>query len=120
MECLTWFVPILPGKLEAFKQLDEEMQGARFEEYRQSRQRMGIVREVVSHMATPQGDFACVFHEGEDIAKAFRMAATSEEPFDRYFRDRIAEIHGVTPEMLQGPLPATVYMDYRADAGVRS
>lgn len=115
MECLTWFAPILPGKLEAFKELDAQIQGPRKEEYRQSRQRMGIVREVVSHMATPQGDFACIFQEGEDIAKAFRVAATSEDPFDEWFRGKIAEVHGITPEMLQGPPPATLNVDYRAE-----
>ena len=120
MECITWFVPILPGKLEAFKQLDAEMKGARREEHHQSRQRMGVVREVVSHMATPQGDFACIFQEGEDIGRAFRAAATSDDPFDQWFREKIAEVHGITPEMLQGPPPATLYVDYRADAGVPS
>jgi hypothetical protein len=76
---------------------------------------MGIVRDVVSHMATPQGDFACIFQEGEDIAMALRMAATSEDPFDEWFRSKIAEIHGNTPDMLQGPPPATLYVDYWAD-----
>jgi hypothetical protein len=116
MECLTWFAPILPGKLEAFKDLDAEIQGPRREEYQQSRQRTGIVREVVSHMTTPEGDFACIFQEAEDIAKAFRVAATSEDPFDEWFRGKIADIHGITPEMLQGPPPAKVYVDYRAKA----
>lgn len=115
MECLTWFAPILPGKLEAFKELVAETQGPRMKEYEQARQRMGITREVVSHMATPQGDFACIFQEGEDLGKAFRMAATSDSSFDAWFRSRITEIHGITSEMLQGPLPAALCVNYRAE-----
>lgn len=114
MESLTWSAPILAGKLEAFKALVADTLGQRREEYQQSRQRMGIIREVVSHMATPQGDLACIFQEAEDLAKAFRIAATSDDPFDEWFRGKLVEIHGITPQMLQGPPPATVFVDYRA------
>jgi hypothetical protein len=75
---------------------------------------MGLKREVVSHMPTPQGDFACLFHEAKDLAKSFQTAATSDDPHDQWFRDKIMEVHGITPEMLQGPLPAKVHFDYNA------
>ncbi|WP_026549458.1 hypothetical protein [Arthrobacter sp. Br18] len=116
MECLTWFAPILPGKLDAFNEVGVELRSSRREEYQRSRRRMGIVREVTSYMATPAGEFACIFQEGEDIGKALSMAATSEDPFDEWFRGRIAEIHGILPEMLQGPPPAKLHADFRIDA----
>ena len=31
-------------------------------------------------MHTPQGDFVCLFHESEDLAKAFQTIATSQDP----------------------------------------
>ncbi|MDR6507327.1 hypothetical protein [Arthrobacter oryzae] len=114
MECITWFAPILPGKLDEWKSLIEEVQGPRKEEHRRSRERMGLKREVVSHMPTPQGDFACLFHEAEDLAKSFQIAATSDDPHDQWFREKIMEVHGITPEMLQGPLPASLHFDYKA------
>jgi len=89
MECITWFVPILPGKLDEWKGLIEEIHGPREEEHRRSRERMGLTREVVSRMQTPQGDFACLFHEGEDLAKSFQTAATSDDPHDQWFREKI-------------------------------
>ena len=52
-------------------------------------------------MQTPQGDFVCLFHEAEDLAKAFRTLATSEEPFDVWFREHLASVHGLTAEMLR-------------------
>jgi hypothetical protein len=116
MECITWFAPILPGKLEDWKALDAEMTGPRREEHARSRKRMGVSREVASLMQTPQGDFVCLFHEADDLAKAFRTLATSEDPYDVWFREQLVALHGLTAEMLQGPPPATLHFDYR-DAG---
>ena len=115
MECITWFAPIVPGKLEAWKAFDAEVKGPRKAEHDRSRKRMGVTREVASLMQTPQGDFVCLFHEAEDLVQAFRMIATSDDPFDVWFRDGISELHGLTPEMLQGPPPATVSLDYRGE-----
>lgn len=117
MECITWFAPILPGKLEAWKAFDAEMTGPRREEHDRSRKRIGAVREVASLMQTPQGDFVCLFQEAKDLAKAFQGIAQSDDPYDVWFRNNLIEIHGLTPEMLQGPPPATVYLDYQNDEG---
>jgi hypothetical protein len=112
MECIVWSLPILPGKMEAWKALAENTKG---EDYDRSRKRMGVVREVVSLMQTPEGDFACIFQEAKDLAKAFQVISESDDPYDVWFRDQIKEIHGLTPEMLQGPPPAIVTVDYRSD-----
>lgn len=116
MECITWFAPILPGKLDEWKAFDQEMSGPRREEHERSRKRMGVVREVASLMQTPQGDFVCLFHEGEDLTKAFQTLASSEDPYDVWFRANLVSLHGLTAEMLAGPPPAKVFFDYRGDA----
>ncbi|NKX56356.1 DUF6176 family protein [Arthrobacter mobilis] len=113
MESITWFAPILPGKVEAWKEFVEELKGPRKEEYEASFQRNGMNREVASLMQTPQGDFTCFFQEAESIAKVAENFATSQEPYDVWFREKVNELHGITPEMLQGSLPATVYLDHR-------
>ncbi|MDQ0635977.1 hypothetical protein QFZ40_003886 [Arthrobacter pascens] len=114
MECIVWSAPILPGKLDAWRVFAESAKG---EDYDRSRKRMGVVREVVSLMQTPQGDFACIFQEAKDIAKAYQVVAQSDDPYDIWFRDQIMEFHGLTPEMLQGPPPAVVAVDYHNDEG---
>ncbi|MFD1213845.1 DUF6176 family protein [Arthrobacter sp. GCM10027362] len=111
MEAVTWFAPILPGKLGAWKAFTGELMGQRQAEHVASRRRMGMIREVASLMQTPQGDFVCIFHEAEDLDRAFRILAGSEDPYDAWFRAQIVELHGVTPEMLRRP-PARVYLDY--------
>jgi hypothetical protein len=65
-------------------------------------------------MQVPQGDFVCLFPEAEDLAKAFGVLATSADPYDQWFRAQLIDLHGLTPEMLQGPPPATLYIDYQA------
>ena len=114
MECITWFAPILSGKLEEWKAGVEELKGPRRAEHEASRARMGLVREVASLMQTPQGDFTCLFHEAEDLAKAYRTLAASEDPYDVWFKEHLANVHGMSAEMLMGPLPATLFLDYRA------
>ena len=114
MECIVWSVPIRPGKLEAWKAFAEDTKG---EEYDRSRKRMGVVREVVSLMQTPEGDFACIFQEAKDLAKAFQVIARSDDPYDVWFRDQLMELHGLTPDMLQGPPPAIVTVDNHNDEG---
>lgn len=114
MESITWFAPILPGKLEEWKSLIEEIHGPREADHRRSRERIGLTREVVSHMETPQGDFVCLFHEGEDLTRSFQEVANSDDPHDQWFREKIQAVHGITPDMLQGPLPATLHFDYKA------
>jgi len=117
MECIVWTAPILPGKLEAWKAFVEEAKGPRWEELDRSRKRMGVVREVASLMQTPEGDFACIFQEAKDLAKASQVLGESDDPFDVWFRDQIMELHGLTPDILEGPPPASVTFDYHNDEG---
>jgi hypothetical protein len=69
--------------------------GARKEAYEDARRRAGIVREAVWIQSTPGGDVAVVYLEADDLATAFTILATSPEPFDRWFRDHVRQVHGV-------------------------
>lgn len=119
MEAISWFVPILPGKLDAWKAFTEETKGPRKEQHARSRKRLGISREFVTLVQTPQGDFTSVFLEAEDIARAFRDMAASTDPYDLWFVERTMDVHGMTRETWENPLPVTVYFDYR-DAEMES
>jgi hypothetical protein len=112
MENLSWAVPILPGKLDAWHAFNDEMQ-SRWDEHTASRREMGVHREVVSLMDTPVGPLVCLYHEADDLAAAFRILATSESPYLVWFREKGREIHGLTAEMLLAPPPAEVKIDFR-------
>jgi hypothetical protein len=57
--------------------------------------------------STPMGDMAVVLIEAADLDKAFATLATSDEPFDRWFRDQIRDVHGISLEDGM-PLPEQV------------
>ena len=53
-------------------------------------------------------------HQSDDLAECFQLLAESTEPFDIWFKEQITKIHGLTPEPLAGPPPATLALDYQA------
>jgi hypothetical protein len=91
------------------------MQGERKAAYDASRQRLGITRESVWIQQTPGGDFGVVYLEADDLQAVFVGLATSQVPFDHWFREHTREIHGIDLE--QGFPPPEQTVDYRrADA----
>jgi hypothetical protein len=53
------------------------------------------------------GDLAVVLLEADDLEKAFATLATSDDPFDVWFRDQVRETHGISLEDGM-PLPEQV------------
>ena len=95
MPAIANAIPILPGKEEDHRRFCQEMEGPRREEYLRSRQRLGLTREVVWQQSSPQGTLAVVYWEADDPSRAFEGLGTSDDPFDRWFRGRVQEIHGL-------------------------
>jgi len=112
MPTIGFAAPILPGQTETDRtNMLSCAQGERHDEYVESRRRAGITREATWLQVTPMGDLAVVVIEADDIEAAFKTLATSDEPFDRWFRDAIQEAHGI--DLAAGfPLPEQV-LDFR-------
>jgi hypothetical protein len=86
----------------------------RLREFEASNQRKGITRQVVCLQQTSQGDLVIVYFEAPDIPRVFEGLASSQEPYDVWFREQVKDIHGVDfSRPLPGPLPE-VYIDWRA------
>src|SRR5262249_33926213 len=82
MESVAFAVPLLPGQTEADRvALASCWSGARREAYQDARRRAGIMREAVWIQPGPGGDVAVVYLEADDLATAFPIVGTSEEPF---------------------------------------
>jgi hypothetical protein len=74
---------------------------------------LGFAREhAVFVQSTPDGDIAVVYWEADDVEAAFANMASSDDPFDRWFRDHVREVHGINVE--DGFPPPEQIMDYRA------
>lgn len=103
MSSVAFAAPILSGKLETWKSFTREMNGPRRQEYEAHRKRAGIVHERVWHQHTPDGDMAIIYQEGDE--KAMEKIATSNDPFDVWFRQQVQDIHGIDFNNLPpGPL----------------
>lgn len=113
MDALAWGAPILPGKLEQWKKFMSEIEGPRREAHAASRNEMGVHREVVCLMHTPDGDVVSLFHEADDMGRAFKVLATSESEYLQWFRRQIVEIHGLTADLLRGGPPVEAIMDFQ-------
>lgn len=109
--CFT--LPLLPGRTDTDREaMLSCWRGDRRDDHASSRRRQGFTRESVWIQSTPAGDAVVVLMEAEDLAFAIQGVATSEEPFDQWFRDHVAEVHGIKLE--EGfDLPEQV-LDYRA------
>jgi len=112
MQSIAFAAPILPGKTGAFRDW-MQLEGERRQEHEASRKRLGIGREAAWLQQTPAGDMAIIYMEADDLQAAFAGLASSQEPYDRWSRERISEIHGI--DLTQGvPLPEQL-SDYGRD-----
>jgi hypothetical protein len=91
---IAFAIPVLPGKEELDRQTLEEMDGARRDEYEAALRDAGITRQIVWHQETPNGTLALVYVEADDEAGVAKFGS-SDAPFNRWFRDKMQEVHGV-------------------------
>jgi hypothetical protein len=99
MQSVAFALPLLAGRTAADRTaLESCWTGDRREAHQDARRRAGITREAVWIQAEPDGDVAVVYLEADDLPAAFTMLGTSAEPFDRWFRDHVREVHGIALE----------------------
>lgn len=102
--------PIVAGKVEAWRRFCQELAGSRRQMYESSRQRLGITRERMALVETAFGSAAVTTLEAPDVDRALGQIITSNSPFDRWYRERVRELHGINLAgyeqfMQQTPLP---------------
>jgi hypothetical protein len=96
-------VPVLPGREHTDEDWMEEMSGPRAEEYERTWQEHGVKRHAVWHQETPDGTVAIIYMEADDVGRAMQAIATSDAPFDQWFRERVKDVHGI--DLSAGPPP---------------
>lgn len=87
--------PILAGKVEAWRRFCQELSGSRRQMYIASRRRLGVTQERLSLVETAFGSAAMTILEASDVDRALDQIIASTLPFDRWYRERIRELHGV-------------------------
>lgn len=113
MQAIGFTAPLLPGKTEVDRAaMISCWRGERREAYERARRRAGVTREAVFIQPTPNGDVVVVYQEADDIQGALKAQATSDDPFDQWFRDHVRDVHGLNLE--DGFPPPEQIMDFRA------
>ena len=112
MPAVSFVVPVLSGKEEADLAWMEEMTGPRREEYESSWKQLGVTRHAVWHQQTPDGTVAVVYMEADNIARAMEGVASSDDPFNQWFRDRVQDVHGIDLEAGSPPQSQQIH-DHR-------
>ena len=95
MDHICVVFPLLPGKTEDARAFQRELDTERKAEYDRSERRIGITKEYWFLAALPAGDQLIVYMESADFAHALRQFGQSQEPFDVWFKRRLAEVSGV-------------------------
>jgi hypothetical protein len=112
VQTIAFAAPILPGKTQTDREAIASCAGGdRQAEYQASRRRAGIERESVWIQTTLDGDVAVVLIEAPDIQAAMGSLATSEDPFDRWFRENVKDVHGM--DLAAGFPPPEQVLDFR-------
>lgn len=86
--------PILPGKTAEWRAWMEELNGARHEEFVESRRRAGV-HERTFLQSTPMGDLVIVTLEGDDPGRSFGQMMSTKDAFTTWFSERAQAVHGV-------------------------
>lgn len=114
VESVAFALPVLPGRTEADRvALASCHAGTRREAHRDARRRAGIAREAVWIQPGPGQDLAVVYLEADDLAAAFTILGTSVDPFDRWFRSHVLQVHGVALE--EEFAPPELVLDFDVD-----
>lgn len=112
MPSQAFALPILPGKLDDWWSFTRTMLDKRRSEYQQSRERLGISREMAWHQRTPAGDLALIFWEGDEPEQILQRIAVSSDPFDIWFREQMLHIHGLDFAQPPSQPPAQRVIDW--------
>jgi hypothetical protein len=112
MQMIAFAMPLLPGMTDVDRDaLISFQNGERQADYEASRRSATITRESSWIQTTPMGDLAVVYIEADDLGAAFATLGSSDEPFDRWFRDHVRQVHGVS--LADGFPPPEMVLDYR-------
>jgi Family of unknown function (DUF6176) len=95
MDQICLVVPILPGRTADARDFMRELEADRKPDYQRSEHRIGIVKEAWYLAHTPAGDQLVAYMESPDFPKALSMFSQSQDEFDRWFKQRLADATGL-------------------------
>ena len=107
MALMAMCMPILPGKLDMWKSMMEQVK--QDPNFAASREDAGV-HERTFLQETPNGDFIILTYEGDDPKASFAKIMSNMPP---EFADFAKEVHGLDADVPPPPMP-TLEFDSRA------
>ena len=105
MDHVFFSLSVLAAKTEDARAFFRELETQRKSDYAASEQRINILKESWHLQQTPQGDLLLAYIESPDFANALSLFSQSQDEFDLWFKQRLAEVTGVDlNEPPPGPL----------------
>ncbi len=99
-------VPVLPGKVDAWREWLAECQGARKAELEDMNSRFGLTRHRAWLQQNPDGTYVVIaVHDGPGGDEFMGKLGASENEFDAWFRQHIQDVHGIDFSQPMPPLP---------------
>jgi hypothetical protein len=95
MDQICLVVPVFPGKTPDARDFMRQLEAERHAEYQESEQRIGIVKEVWYLARTAVGDQLVAYMESRDFPEALSMFSKSQNGFDLWFKQRLADATGL-------------------------
>jgi hypothetical protein len=95
MDQVCFALPLAPGKTEAARAFMQELEGPRKSDFAASERRIGITKELWYLQQTPNGDLFVTYMESPDFGKALSLFSQSQDEFDRWFKQQMADVTGV-------------------------
>ena len=106
--------PVIPSQVEAWKAWIQECTGPRREEFEAFNERMELTLHRAWLTKGREGPLAIVVFDGPGARNFLKKLASSKEPFDKWFRERITEYHGVDFSKPDVVPPSEMYLDWYA------
>jgi hypothetical protein len=105
MDQVCFSLSVLADKTEDARAFFRELETQRKSAYAASEQRINILKESWHLQQTPQGDLLLAYIESPDFTNALSLFSQSQDEFDLWFKQRLAEVTGVDlNEPPPGPL----------------
>ena len=95
MDPVCLVMPILPGKTADARAFLKDLDGPRKAEFDTSERRIGISKELWFLATLPGGDQLVGYMEAQDFGQAVAQFSASKDPFDLWFKERMADVTGV-------------------------
>ncbi len=111
MPKVAFAVPIYPDRVQEYKQFIRELQEARRDEYVEARRSMGIRKVMLWVQHTRRGDLLITYYDCEDVGRMVEGLASSQKPFDVWFREQVERFHGVALEKGPGGDPPELILE---------